>query len=81
MKTKIAITIALIAVPLLVLSQSPIKFSHFVKTNSDPATPVAFTNTVFKVTRLTLIGRKDNRTDNTGIVWVGMSSANDTQTI
>ncbi len=78
---KPAILIALISTPLSLFAQTPIKFTHFVKLNSDTSTPVAFTNTVIKVTRLTLIGRKDNRTDNTGTVWVGMSTADDTQFI
>ena len=78
---KLAILIAVIAAPILLIAQTPIKFTHFVKTNSDTATPVAFTNTVIKVTVLTLIGRKADRTDNTGTVWVGMSSDDGKQII
>lgn len=62
-----------------VLAQTMVKVGHFVKVNTATDPPVALTNSPLKVRRVTFVGRKADRTDNTGIVWVGMVSNNNVQ--
>lgn len=82
MKTKLAIIVAAIALlPLAIIAQSAVGIGQWVVVNTDAAVPVTLTNVVTKAIRCTLIGRKANRTANTGTVYVGMLSANDSQPI
>jgi hypothetical protein len=49
-------------------------------TNSDAAVPTALSTTNLWVTRVTIMGKKSARTDNTGDVYIGTTSTNDEQT-
>ena len=54
-------------------------FTSFTKTVASTGTPEALTNTVIKVTSVTLNGYKDRTTANTGTNYVGTISTDDTQ--
>lgn len=51
---------------------------QFSKTNSSAATPVAITN-VLRCMEVTILGKSAPRVDNVGDVYIGPTSANDTQ--
>jgi len=57
----------------------PVGTGQFSKTASSAGTPVAFTNAVVLVKEVTILGKSAPRTDNTGDVYVGVTSGNDTQ--
>lgn len=80
MKTKIAFatTAILVVFTSLLLAQN-VKYGHFVKTVADTGTPEAITSTNLKCSSVTLLGIKAARTANAGTVYVGWTSANDSQ--
>lgn len=61
------------------LAQVPKGTAQFSKTNSDTAVPVAFTNVSVQVMEVTILGKSAPRVDNTGDIYVGTTSGNDTQ--
>lgn len=60
-------------------AQTMRKLTSFVKTVAATGTPEALTNTVIKVTSVTLHGKKSRTTANTSTCYVGTTSTNDTQ--
>lgn len=52
-----------------------------IQTCSDSAVPVRITTNHLKMASMTIIGNKAARTANTGTVYIGPTSANDTQAI
>ncbi len=82
MKTKLTVSLFIFAlVALGAVAQSMVYMGQWVRVNTDTSTPVTLTNVVVQARRLTLVGKKDNRTANTGTVWVGMLATDNTQPI
>lgn len=81
MKALVAAAIITLAGAFSGLAQKPIAIGQFVTLNSATGTPVALTNAYILATKITFIGNKDNRTANTGTVWIGSLSADNTQPI
>ena len=81
MKTIVLLALLSIISPLTPLAQTPMAVGQFVVINAASTTPAVLTNATIKAISITLIGRKANRTDNTGTVWVGFQSADDSQPI
>ena len=79
MKTKvIAISMLLLSV-LLLIAQTPIKYAAFTKTVADTGTPEAITSTNLRCASVTILGVNGIRTNNTGTVYIGWTSGNNTQ--
>jgi hypothetical protein len=57
----------------------PIGTGQFSKTVSATGTPEAITNATVLVKEVVFLGKSAPRTDNTGDVYVGITSGNDTQ--
>lgn len=70
---------AVCLLPLFASGQSVTGTGQLIITASASGTPVQFTNATTLVTRVTIIGKKAARTANTGTVYIGPSSANDSQ--
>jgi hypothetical protein len=56
-------------------------FGQFTTVNASTAAPIQITNGVTFCNGFNVYGRKGPRTANTGIVYIGMTSGDDTQTI
>lgn len=78
-KTLLIALLVLCLFAVAVIAQTIAGTGQLIVTNSDAAVPVAWTNAPTKVTRVTIIGKKAARTANTGTVYIGTSSANDSQ--
>lgn len=81
MKIRISLLLVWLTVATAAVAQTPIAVGQFVVVNTDSTTPAILTNGTARAINITLIGRKANRTDNTGTVWVGFLATNDTQPI
>lgn len=80
MKTILSVALLLVFAAVAAVAQT-VTIGQFVTLNSSTSSPVALTNTVIRATRVTFIGKKDNRTANTGTVYIGATSTNDQQPI
>lgn len=78
-KSLLALLFAVCLLPIATQGQSVAGTGQLIITASSSGTPVQFTNAPTKVTKVTIIGKKAARTANTGTVYVGPSSANDSQ--
>jgi hypothetical protein len=75
---RLALTLAL-SLPVLIVAQN-MKMGHFVKEVTSTSTPETITATNLSVETVTIRGvRGDGRTANVGTVYIGWTSANDTQ--
>lgn len=78
---KILVWLVAITIPVLVIAQTMTSIGQWVVINSSTATPAVLTNAVIKAKRVTFVGNKATRTANTGTVYIGQQSDNDTQPI
>lgn len=62
-----------------VFADALITIAELQKTNSSATAPVQVSSSTVQFKRATFYGKKAARTDNTGNVWIGFSSTNDTQ--
>ena len=80
MKKALPIALAVLCLCVVaVIAQTIAGTAQLIITSSDAAVPVQWTNAVTKVSKVTIIGKKAERTANPGTVYIGPKSANDAQ--
>ena len=79
MKRSVALFTILACLAFTALADVIIAMREYQKTNADTGVPVRISSTNLYFKTATIYGKKSARVNNTGNVWIGMASTNDTQ--
>lgn len=76
---KRALFIALFLITAGAIAQTVVGTGQIIPISSATGTPTRWTNATTLVRKVTILGKKSSRTANTGDVYIGPTSGNDTQ--